>query len=126
MLLDNISELTFDEIQIAESLFSFTIAITIFFWGYIVDRYNDKRKLILLFSSILWISASFLLFIIPINFEGYCLIQVLWGLSFGANGPLFASYLGDIFKIENRGKLFSTFTIFIYHNLSRKPCPLGH
>jgi MFS family permease len=42
------------------------------------------------------------------------MIQIIWGLSFGASGPLIASYLGDIFKIESRGKLFSIFTIFIY------------
>jgi MFS family permease len=113
ILLDYI-ELSFREIQLAESLFSYTIALTIFFWGYIVDRYNKKRKSILTLSSLLWISGSFMLFFIPINFFTYSLIQIIWGLSFGANGPLIASYLGDMFKIENRGKLFSTFTIFIY------------
>ncbi|MHA1337824.1 MAG: MFS transporter, partial [Promethearchaeota archaeon] len=114
MLLDYIKELTFSEIQIAEALFSYTIALTIFIWGYLVDRYNNKRKLILGLASILWIIASFILFFTEINFQLYCIIQILWGLSFGANGPLLASYLGDIFKIENRGKLFSTFTIFVY------------
>ncbi|MHA1285133.1 MAG: MFS transporter [Promethearchaeota archaeon] len=114
MLLDYIKELTFSEIQIAEALFSYTIALTIFIWGYLVDRYNNKRKLILGLASILWIIASFILFFAEINFQLYCIIQILWGLSFGANGPLLASYLGDIFKIENRGKLFSTFTIFVY------------
>jgi MFS family permease len=114
ILLDYIVELSFTEIQLAESFFSYTIAITIFFWGFIVDKYNNKRKLILILSSFLWISASILLFIIPINFFSYCLIQILWGLSFGASGPLIASYLGDILKIEQRGKLFSLFTIFIY------------
>jgi MFS family permease len=114
ILLDYIVELSFTEIQLAESFFSYTIAITIFFWGFIVDKYNNKRKLILILSSFLWISASILLFIIPINFISYSLIQILWGLSFGANGPIIASYLGDILKIEQRGKLFSLFTIFIY------------
>jgi MFS family permease len=113
ILLDYI-ELSFEEIQLAESLFSYTIALTIFFWGYIVDRFNKKRKIILIASSFLWISGSVMLFFIPINFFTYSLIQIMWGLSFGANGPLIASYLGDMFKIENRGKLFSTFTIFIY------------
>jgi MFS family permease len=55
-----------------------------------------------------------MLFFIPINLLTYSLIQIMWGLSFGASGPLIASYLGDIFKIENRGKLFSLFTIGIY------------
>ncbi len=114
MLLDHVVDLSFNELQLAESLFSYTIAITIFFWGFLVDRYNNKRKIILVLSSILWIIASFLLFFIPIEFYSYCAIQVLWGLSFGASGPLIASYLGDIFRIENRGKLFSLFTIFIY------------
>ena len=113
ILLDYI-DLSFEEIQLAESLFSYTIALTIFFWGYIVDRFNKKRKIILIASSFLWISGSVMLFFIPINFFTYSLIQIMWGLSFGANGPLIASYLGDMFKIENRGKLFSTFTIFIY------------
>ena len=113
ILLDYI-DLSFEEIQLAESLFSYTIALTIFFWGYIVDRFNKKRKNILIASSFLWISGSVMLFFIPINFFTYSLIQIMWGLSFGANGPLIASYLGDIFKIENRGKLFATFTIFIY------------
>jgi len=115
MLLDSVlKELAFEEVQIAESFFNYTIAITIFFWGYLVDKYNDKRKLILLLSSIIWISGSFMLFFVEINFISYSVIQILWGLSFGASGPLIASYLGDIFHIENRGKLFSIFTIFIY------------
>ena len=114
ILLDYIVELKFEEIQIAESFFSYTIALTIFFWGYLVDRYNNQRKLILTISSLLWMSGSFLLFFIPITFFTYSMIQIIWGLSFGASGPLIASYLGDIFKIESRGKLFSIFTIFIY------------
>jgi len=114
MLIDYIEILSFDEIQIAESLFSYTIAITILIWGYLVDRYNKKRRVILLASSFLWIIASFLLFFIPITFLSYSFIQILWGISFGASGPLLASYLGDIFKIEKRGKLFAIFTIFIY------------
>jgi len=114
ILLDYIVELSFQEIQIAESLFNYTIALTIFFWGYLVDRFNNKRKVILTLSSLLWISGSFMLFFIPINVFTYSLIQIMWGLSFGASGPLIASYLGDMFKIENRGKLFSLFTICIY------------
>ncbi|MHA1688972.1 MAG: MFS transporter [Promethearchaeota archaeon] len=114
MLLDLMVELKFEEIQIAESFFSYTIALTIFIWGYLVDKFNTKRKIILLISSFFWIIASFLLFSIEINFFIFTLIQVLWGLSFGANGPLLASYLGDLFKIERRGYLFSIFTIFIY------------
>ena len=114
ILLDYIVELSFQEIQFAESLFNYTIALTIFFWGYLVDRFNNKRKIILTLSSVIWISGSVMLFIIPINFFTYSVIQIMWGLSFGASGPLIASYLGDVFKIENRGKLFSIFTIFIY------------
>ncbi len=114
MLLDYIIELSFEEIQIAESLFDYTIALTIFAWGYVVDRYNNKRSKILFISSSLWIFSSFLLFFSQITFLSYCLVQILWGLSFGASGPLVASYLGDVFKVENRGKLFSIFTIFIY------------
>ncbi len=114
MLLDLMVELKFEEIQIAESFFSYTIALTIFIWGYLVDIFNTRRKIILLISSLFWITASLLLFIIEINFFTFALIQVLWGLSFGANGPLLASYLGDLFKIERRGYLFSIFTIFIY------------
>ena len=114
ILLDYIVELSFQEIQLAESLFNYTIAITIFFWGYLVDKFNNKRKVILTLSSLLWISGSIMLFYIPINLLTYSLIQIMWGLSFGASGPLIASYLGDVFKIENRGKLFSLFTIFIY------------
>ena len=53
ILLDYIIELSFEEIQLAESLFSCTIALTIFFWGYLVDRYNNKRKVILILSSFL-------------------------------------------------------------------------
>ena len=114
ILLDYIVELSFQEIQFAESLFNYTIALTIFFWGYLVDRFNNRRKLILTLSSIIWISGSIMLFIIPINLFTYSVIQIMWGLSFGASGPLIASYLGDMFKIENRGKLFSLFTICIY------------
>ncbi len=114
MLLDYIVELNFGEIQLAEALFNFTIAVTIFGWGYLVDRYNGKRRMILFVSSTLWIFASFLLFFSRVTFLIYCWVQILWGLSFGASGPLIASYLGDVFKVENRGKLFSIFTIFIY------------
>ena len=114
MLLDYITGLTFSQIQVAESLFSYSIALTIFFWGYVVDRYNHKRKHILVLSSILWILASILLFALETSFFLYSCVQIIWGLSFGASGPLIASYLGDLFKIEQRGKLFSIFTIFIY------------
>ncbi len=67
MLLDFIQELSFEEIQLAESLFSYTIALTILFWGYLVDRFSEKRKIILVFCSILWICASFSLFFASIN-----------------------------------------------------------
>ncbi len=67
ILLDYIVELSFQEIQFAESLFNYTIALTIFFWGYLVDRFNNKRKIILTLSSVIWISGSVMLFIIPIN-----------------------------------------------------------
>ena len=114
ILLDFILEINFTEFQIAESLFSYTIALTIFIWGYIVDRFNQKRKMILLLSGLIWITANFVLILADINFFTLSLIQILWGLSFGANGPLLASYLGDLFKIEKRGHLFSIFILFIY------------
>ncbi len=80
ILLDYIVELSFQEIQIAESLFNYTIALTIFFWGYLVDRFNNKRKVILTLSSLLWISGSFMLFFIPINLFTYSLIQIILAL----------------------------------------------
>lgn len=116
MLLDlmQLDGLTFEEIQYAEQFFHYSVAATVLLWGLFVDRKPQHRKIILIASNLIWVCGSILLYFIPITQNSYFIIQILWGLSFGANGPIIGSYLGDLFRINNRGKLFSTFTIFVY------------
>lgn len=116
MLLDLIESdgLLFEEIQFAEQFFHYSVAATVLFWGILVDRKPRYRKFFLIISNSIWIGGSILLYFIPIQIGIYLIVQILWGVSFGANGPIIGSYLGDLFKINSRGKLFSTFTIFVY------------
>jgi MFS family permease len=42
------------------------------------------------------------------------MVQICWGISMGANGPIIFSYLGDLFGIHYRGRFFSIFATFLY------------
>ena len=115
MLLDlQIADISRVDIQRAESVYHYAVALSVLFWGLLVDRLHKYRRIILLISQFGWIGASIVLFFIPINYRSYSSIQIIWGLTFGANGPIIGSYLGDLFQINKRGKLFSIFTIFVY------------
>ncbi|MHA1820258.1 MAG: MFS transporter [Promethearchaeota archaeon] len=115
MLLDLMNnDLSTKEIQRAEQYFFYSLAITTIFWGIIVDRAPKKRKLILLISNLIWILASIVLFFSNVDYNIYFMVQVFWGIAFGANAPILGSYLGDLFRINKRGILFSIFTIFVY------------
>ncbi|MBD3352748.1 MAG: MFS transporter [Candidatus Lokiarchaeota archaeon] len=104
----------FDQIQAAEQLFHYAVAATVFPWGILIDKKSEWRKYILVVSNLVWIAGSSLLYFMPTSFHLYCGIQIIWGISFGANGPIIGSYLGDLFRINKRGTLFSIFTIFVY------------
>ncbi|MCP4760259.1 MAG: MFS transporter [archaeon] len=115
MLLDlMVIDIDINSIQIAESYYHYAVAATVLFWGIIIDRNPEKRKLILLISNIIWIISSILMYFLPINFGLYLLVQIAWGIGFGANGALVGSYLGDLLHVTHRGRLFSLFMIFIY------------
>jgi MFS family permease len=115
MLVDlMVLDISLNDIQTAESYYNFTVAGTVLFWGILVDRFPQMRKIILIVSNAIWIVASIIMMIAPMNFQLYIVIQILWGIAFGANGPILGSYLGDLFKINRRGALFSFFTIGVY------------
>ncbi len=108
-------DIPFLNLQDVQSVYNFTIAFAVLFWGLIVDRFPLKRKLLLLLSASIWITSGIVLFFVQkITMELILIINFLWGLAIGANGPLIASYLGDLFHIAERGRLFSIFTIVLY------------
>jgi len=116
MLLDLMESdgLSYSEIQLAESFYHYTVALTVIIWGILIDKFSNFRKLFLIISNSIWIFGTIFLYTLKPQFNNYLLVQILWGFSFGANGPIFGSYLGDLFKINRRGLLFSSFTIVVY------------
>lgn len=106
--------LNFYDIQFADQFYNYAVAGTVLFWGVLIDRFNKRRKQILVMANIIWIISALLLYVVPITFITYLIVQILFGVAFGANGPVLGSYLGDLFKINRRGTLFSVFTIFVY------------
>lgn len=92
------------DIRLMISASLLTSAATMIFWGFLGDKFS--KKYVLIFSSIVWILASFYIYFTT-DFEGLFLGQILFGLGFGAVWPISYSLLGDIVKPENRGKVFS-------------------
>ncbi|MHA1341109.1 MAG: MFS transporter [Promethearchaeota archaeon] len=106
--------LIYNQVQYAEQFYHYSVAATVLIWGILVDRFSAKRKYILLISNLIWIVGTFLLYFMQTAFTTYLIVQILWGIAFGANGPIIGSYLGDLFRINKRGLLFSSFTIMVY------------
>jgi MFS family permease len=87
-------------------------AATMIFWGYLGDKYS--KKLILTLSSLIWIIACFSIYFIPsITYSQLFLMQILFGLGFGAVWPICYSLLGDVVKAESRGKVFGILGIIV-------------
>jgi MFS family permease len=79
-----------------------------------VDKFPKSRRKDLIVNNLIWIGANLTLYFTPISLDLYLLIQICWGLAIGANGPLIFSYLGDLFEINYRGRLFSIFATGLY------------
>lgn len=89
-----------------------TSAAMMIFWGYLGDKYS--KKLILTLSSLIWIIACFsIYFISGITYSQLFLMQILFGLGFGAVWPICYSLLGDVVKAESRGKVFGILSIVV-------------
>jgi MFS family permease len=102
------------QIQVADSFFNFVTAGAVLLWGIIVDRYPVYRKFCLMIANGIWIFANFILYFSPASFSMYLFVQICYGIAMGANGPIIYSYLGDLFAIEYRGRLFSLFNTILY------------
>ena len=107
-------EETATRIQSYDALFNFTVAITVIIFGIVVDKFPERRKPLLILMNLVWIATNILFFILPLSFSLYAGIQILWGITMGANGPLIFSYLGDLFEINFRGRMFSIFAMGLY------------
>ncbi len=116
LLLDRVtaSGISIEELQIADSVFQFIIAFSTIVWGLSIDRFTDRRVLLFVVGNCVWITGSFLLFFTPTSLSMVFTVEILWAIGIGALGPIIASFLGDIFAIERRGRLFSLYTIFLY------------
>lgn len=108
------SSLAYENIQTVDSIFNFTVAGAVLLWGYLVDRFPNKRRLYLIINNILWIGTNFFLYISDVSLVIYLIVQILWGITIGANGPLIFSYLGDLFRVNIRGRLFAVFATGLY------------
>ncbi len=108
-------DVSFNELQLIQFLYNCVEAFAVLFWGYIVDRFPLKRKVILILNAAMWITSGFILFMVPVvTWQILLGINIVWGIAIGSNGSLIASYLGDLFQIARRGRLFSIFTIALY------------
>jgi MFS family permease len=102
------------QIQSIDGIGNYIVAGAVLFWGILVDRYPKSRKIWLWLANAGWIVVNICLFLLPTSFTLYIIIQVFYAIALGANGPLIYSYLGDLFPVTHRGRLFSVFTTFIY------------
>ncbi len=110
-----ILDIPFDMLQFIKSIYNYVEAFAVPLWGFIVDRFPQKRKFIFTLNAAIWIMSGIILYVVPRVTTPLLLgINIAWGIAIGANGPLIASYLGDLFHIEHRGRLFSVFTIALY------------
>ncbi len=108
-------DVPFKDLQFIQSMFNYVEAFAVLLWGFIVDRFPLKRKLIVIINAATWITSGIILFVVPTVTSALLFgINVAWGISIGANGAIIASYLGDLFHIAKRGRLFAVFTIALY------------
>ncbi len=102
------------QIQIYDSIYNYIVAIFVIIFGILVDRFPGYRKMLLILTNVLWIFTDIVLITVPLNFTMYLIAQIGWGIAIGANGPIIFSYLGDLFRINFRGRLFSIFAFVLY------------
>lgn len=115
LLLDAVTgTIPYEHLQAADSLFQFVVAGATILWGVLVDRFPVTRKHALAGTTALGSLVSVLFSLLPTSIAGLYLTEVCWGFAVGAMGPIVASFLGDLFKVEKRGRLFSVFTVFLY------------
>src|SRR6056297_2279012 len=107
-------ESTKNKIQFYDSFFQYATAFSVIFFGILVDKFPERRKSLLILVNIAWISVNVIAFSIDISDALYVLMQIIWGLTMGANGPIVFSYLCDLFEVNFRGRLFSIFAIVLY------------
>ncbi|MHA1733874.1 MAG: MFS transporter [Promethearchaeota archaeon] len=115
-LLDDVvaSGIPYNVLQAADSVYQFVIAGSTLAWGVLVDRVPRSRKLAFLVANTIWVGGALLVGFLPPSITLLVAVEVLWGLGIGAIGPITASFLGDLFEVERRGRLFSLYTVFVY------------
>ncbi|GAB4305408.1 MAG: hypothetical protein Kow0069_01140 [Promethearchaeota archaeon] len=101
-------------LQVADSAFQFTVAVATIAWGVMVDGFPRQRKVLFVAGNITWIFGGILLAASPVGVQTLLAAEVTWGAGFAALGPIVASYLGDMFGVNRRGRLFAAYTTILY------------
>lgn len=95
---------TDSHIGLVGGVFSILGALISLVWGYLTDKYNRKRLLVV---SILVGEIPCLLTAISDTFSQLFFWRVLTGIGIGASFPISYSIVGDMFKHTERGKIVS-------------------
>lgn len=93
-----------------EAIFVFISTVSLFYWGYTVDK-NNRKKIFIIGLIIFMMGDILILFqthFIMYYIFGRCFFM---GIGLGALGPAFASYAGDILTFEKRSTLNSTLSV---------------
>ena len=93
-----------------EALFVFIATVSLFYWGYTVDKNN--RKKIFIIGLLIFMVGVIIILLQTTRIEYYILGRcVFMAIGLGALGPAFASYAGDILTFEKRSTLNSTLSV---------------
>ena len=93
-----------------EALFVFISTVSLFYWGYTVDKNNRKKIFII---GLIIFMVGVLLILVQTQLIIYYIIGrcFFMGIGLGALGPAFASYAGDVLTFEKRSTLNSTLSV---------------
>ena len=97
-------KVNFDALGILIGLYTIILGISILVFGYLTDKINRKRILIL--SGLLWaIPVIFYPFIL--EFWQLLLLRIIAAIATGVTAPLTISYLADMISPKSRSKSFA-------------------
>ena len=97
-------KVNFDAIGILIGLYTIILGVSILVFGYLTDKINRKRILIL--SGLLWaIPVMFYPFIL--EFWQLLLLRIIAAIATGVTAPLTISYLSDMISPKSRSKSFA-------------------
>ncbi|UCE12907.1 MAG: MFS transporter [Candidatus Heimdallarchaeota archaeon] len=99
----------FPLLGLVEALFVVILTCFIFFWGYLVDKFD--RKHLLWAANVIWILPAIMVFFIPNSLQIYILGRLGMAVGLSAFSPLAYSILADFAKYEDRGLIASGLNI---------------